>query len=204
MIQKKKLVQFYLEQYEQAGKKRPKRSISTAEMQKRVQTLFRTLRSAKPGRVNVRLLEDYHRQLKNISVYAHRKNRADILKKLQEEVLPKLVSLDLGILLEEQKEGMDEIFLSWLQENHPGAICQETLFTLYPEYRQHMVQGQIFELVPTRPEMDSQGGTSDAPAFYSAHRTDQQRKNLSFPGTFEVGQKWCLSGTASSARTGSV
>ena len=49
MIQKKKLVQFYLEQYEQAGKKRPKRSISTAEMQKRVQTLFRTLRSAKPG-----------------------------------------------------------------------------------------------------------------------------------------------------------
>ena len=132
MIQKKKLVQFYLEQYEQAGKKRPKRSISTAEMQKRVQTLFRTLRSAKPGRVNVRLLEDYHRQLKNISVYAHRKNRADILKKLQEEVLPKLVSLDLGILLEEQKEGMDEIFLSWLQENHPGAICQETLFTLYP------------------------------------------------------------------------
>ena len=83
MIQKKKLVQFYLEQYEQAGKKRPKRSISTAEMQKRVQTLFRTLRSAKPGRVNVRLLEDYHRQLKNISVYAHRKNRADILKKLQ-------------------------------------------------------------------------------------------------------------------------
>ena len=86
MIQKKKLVQFYLEQYEQAGKKRPKRSISTAEMQKRVQTLFRTLRSAKPGRVNVRLLEDYHRQLKNISVYAHRKNRADILKKLQEEV----------------------------------------------------------------------------------------------------------------------
>ena len=154
MIQKKKLVQFYLEQYEQAGKKKPKRSISTAEMQKRVQTLFRTLRSAKPGRVNVRLLEDYHRQLKNISVYAHRKNRADILKKLQEEVLPKLVSLDLGILLEEQKEGMDEIFLSWLQENHPGAICQETLFTLYPEYRQHMVQGQIFELVPTRPEME--------------------------------------------------
>ena len=154
MIQKKKLVQFYLEQYEQAGKKRPKRSISTAEMQKRVQTLFRTLRSAKPGRVNVRLLEDYHRQLKNISVYAHRKNRVDILKKLQEEVLPKLVSLDLGILLEEQKEGMDEIFLSWLQENHPGAICQETLFTLYPEYRQHMVQGQIFELVPTRPEME--------------------------------------------------
>ena len=49
---------------------------------------------------------------------------------------------------------MDEIFLSWLQENHPGAICQETLFTLYPEYRQHMVQGQIFELVPTRPEME--------------------------------------------------
>ena len=59
--------------------------------------------------------------VKNISVYAHRKNRADILKKLQEEVLPKLVSLDLGILLEEQKEGVDEIFLSWLQENHPGA-----------------------------------------------------------------------------------
>ena len=139
MIQKKKLVQLYLEQYEQAGRKKPKRSVSTAEMQKRSENLFRTLRSAKPGRVNVRLLEDYHRQLKNISVFAHRKNRQDILRKLREDVIPKLAALDLGLLLEEQKEGMDEIFLSWLQENHPGAICQETLFTLYPEYRQHMV-----------------------------------------------------------------
>ena len=34
MIQKKMLVQFYLDQYEQAGKNWPKRSISTAEMEK--------------------------------------------------------------------------------------------------------------------------------------------------------------------------
>ena len=71
MIQKKKLVQFYLEQYEQAGKKRPKRSISTAEMQKESTNVISDTSKCKAWKRNVRLLEDYHRQLKNISVYAH-------------------------------------------------------------------------------------------------------------------------------------
>ncbi|MDO4260828.1 MAG: helicase-related protein [Eubacteriales bacterium] len=154
MLQKKLLVEFYRDQYRQAGEKKPRRGVSTGEMQKKSQNLFRALAGARPGRLNFRMLEDYHRQLKNVAAFAYRKNREDMVRKLNEEALPKLAELDLGLLLDEQKDGLDEGFLSYIERTMPGAICQETLFTLYPRYRQHMVSGKIFELVPTRPEME--------------------------------------------------
>ncbi len=58
------------------------------------------------------------------------------------------------MLLEEQKEGMDGEFLAYLRRTMPGKICQESLFTLYPRYRQHKVKNSILELVPARPELE--------------------------------------------------
>lgn len=154
MIQKKKLLQFYLEQYEREGKKKPKKPPRQSEMAGRVESLKKTLRSARPSRVNIRNLEDYHRQVKNILGFAIRKNREDIRILVEEEMLPKLMQLDLGLLLEEQKEGMNGEFLSWLRRTMPGKICTETLFTLYPKFRQDKLTNKILELVPMRPEME--------------------------------------------------
>ena len=64
MIQKKKLIEFYVEQYARAAKKRPKKMAGTTEMLRKTDNLFRALGSARPSRINVRTLEDYHRQLK--------------------------------------------------------------------------------------------------------------------------------------------
>ena len=36
----------------------------------------------------------------------------------------------------------------------PGALCSETLFTLYPKFRRYKVKNRILELVPARPEME--------------------------------------------------
>ena len=123
-------------------------------MDRKAEALRRVLRNAKPSRVNIRSLEDLHRQLKNLAGYAYRRNRDNIKKLLNEELLPKLVQLDLGMLLEEQKEGLDGEFLAYLRRAMPRQICLETLFTLYPKYRQHKVKDKILELVPTRPEME--------------------------------------------------
>lgn len=73
---------------------------------------------------------------------------------LREEMIPRLVDLDLGLLLQEQKDGINGEFLSYLRRTMPGAICQETLFTLYPRFRQHKVKDKILELVPARPELE--------------------------------------------------
>lgn len=154
MINKKKLLQFYIEQYAKEGRKKPGKPPKYSGMEKKAEALRRTLRNAKPSRINIRNLEDLHRQIKNMAGFAIRKNREQILAMVNEEFLPRLVQLDLGMLLEEQKEGMDGEFLAYLRRAMPGRICQETLFTLYPAYRQHKVKNKILELVPMRPEME--------------------------------------------------
>lgn len=154
MINKKRLVQFYVEQYEQAGRRKPKKAPKYSGMERKAEALQRSMRNAKPSRVNIRNLEDMHRQIKNLESFAVRKNRDTLKKMIHEELLPKLLQLDLGMLLEEQKEGIDGEFVAYMRRAMPGRICQESLFTLYPRYRQHKVKDKILELVPMRPEME--------------------------------------------------
>ena len=154
MIQKKKLNQFYIEQYERAGRKKPKKPVKEAGMQARTAKIQKTLRSARPGQINIRTLEELHRQLKNMASYAYRRNKEELLKSLNEEMLPRLMELDLGMLLTEQKEGLNGEFLAWVRRTMPCAICQEPMFTLYPKFRQYKVKNKIMELVPARPEME--------------------------------------------------
>lgn len=154
MINKKKLLQFYIEQYTRAGRKKPRKPPKYSGMEKRVEGLRHSLKSARPSNVNIRNLEEYHRQIKNVIGFGIRKNREDIVKLVNEELLPKLMQLDLGMLLEEQKDGVNGEFLAYMRRAMPGRICQETLFTLYPRFRQHKVKNKILELVPMRPEME--------------------------------------------------
>ncbi len=154
MIQKKKLNQSYIEQYEGAGRKKPKKPVKEAGMQARTAKIQKTLRSARPGQINIRTLEELHRQLKNMASYAYRRNKEELLKSLNEEMLPRLMELDLGMLLTEQKEGLNGEFLAWVRRTMPCAICQEPMFTLYPKFRQYKVKNKILELVPARPEME--------------------------------------------------
>ena len=154
MIQKKKLNQFYIEQYERAGRKKPKKPVKEAGMQARISKIQKTLKSVRPGQINIRTLEELHRQLKNTASYAYRRNKEELLKSLNEELLPRLMELDLGMLLTEQKEGLNGEFLAWVRRTMPCAICQEPMFTLYPKFRQYKVKNKILELVPARPEME--------------------------------------------------
>ena len=154
MIQKKKLNQFYIEQYERVGRKKPKKPVKEAGMQARIAKIQKTLKSARPGQINIRTLEELHCQLKNAASYAYRRNKEELIKSLNEEMLPRLMELDLGMLLTEQKEGLNGEFLAWARRIMPCAICRESMFTLYPKFRQYKVKNKILELVPARPEME--------------------------------------------------
>ncbi len=154
MINKKRLLQFYVEQYEKESSKKPKKPPRYAGMERKVEALRRSLKNARPSRINIRNLEYLHQQVKKTAAFAVRRHREDITALVNEELLPKLMALDLGTLLEEQKEGISGEFLSYLRRTLPGRICQESLFTLYPQFRQHKVKDKILELVPMRPEME--------------------------------------------------
>lgn len=154
MIQKKKLNQFYIEEYERAGRKKSKNSVRDSVLQSRVKNLQRAFRRARPYQTNSQVLEELHRQLKNVAAYAYRKNRRELIEQINTEMIPKLTALDLGLLLEEQREGINGEFLAWLRRTMPEAVCSETLFTLYPKFRRYKVRNRILELVPARPEME--------------------------------------------------
>lgn len=154
MIQKKKLNQFYIEEYEQAARKKSKSSVKDSVIQSRVKNLQRAFRRARPYQTNSQVLEDLHRQLKNVAAYAYRRNRTELIEQINTEMIPKLAALDLGMLLEDQREGVNGEFLAWLRRTMPGAICSETLFALYPRFRRYKVKNKILELVPARPEME--------------------------------------------------
>ncbi len=143
MINQKKLLQFYIEQYTGEGKKKPKKPPKYAGMEKKTEALRRTMRNARSFRMNIRNLEDLHRQIKNVTSFAIRKSRGQVISLIYDEFLPKLMQLDLDMLLEEQREGIDGEFLAYLRRAMPGSICQESLFTLYPKYRQHKVKDKI-------------------------------------------------------------
>ena len=154
MIERKKLIQFYIEQYTEESRKKEKKIPRYTDAPSRMKNLQKALRRARPSRVPIQNLEDYHRQIKNMAIYAYRKKRDALTLTIQIELLPKLVDLDLGLLLKEQKERLDGEFLSYLKRKLPGALCQETLFTLYAKFRQYKVKNKILELVPSRPEME--------------------------------------------------
>jgi ATP-dependent RNA helicase SUPV3L1/SUV3 len=135
-------------------RRKQKNPVNYKDYNEKVARLARTLKVAKASRINSAMLEDYHRQLKNIAAYAYRRHREDVLNRVREEMLPKLAQLDLEFLMPEQREGVDEDFLSWLRKRRPGRVCMNSLFTLYPEYRQYQIKNQIFDLVPTRPELE--------------------------------------------------
>lgn len=104
-------------------------------MQARISKIQKTLKSARPGQINIRTLEELHRQLKNTASYAYRRNKEELIETLNQEMLPRLMELDLGMLLTEQKEGLNGEFLAWVRRTMPCAICQEPMFTLYPKFR---------------------------------------------------------------------
>ena len=154
MIQTKKIVQFYVSQYEQQMKRRQKKAVNYIDFPGRVERLNRTLKSARPSRVNSAVLEDYHKQIKNIAVYAYRKHQEAVLELVKQQMIPKLVQLDVAFLLPEQREGIDGEFFAFLRRQMPGKICAKSLFSLYPFYRQHQLTNKILDLVPARPELE--------------------------------------------------
>lgn len=154
MIQTKKLVQFYVSQYEMESRKKQKKTGGYADFASSMARLEKKLQDTKPSKVDSARLEDYHRQIRNAFGYAAHRGKAEAVQTIIEVLLPKLVQLDLGFFLPSQRGGINGEFLAFLRRVLPGKICTRTLFSLYPQYRQYTIQNQILELVPQRPEME--------------------------------------------------
>ena len=154
MVDKDKLTDFYIAQFQADVQKRRNKNLRMRDAQERTARLRHALRSVNPSRLGMNALEDYHRQVRNLYEYSYYRHKAPILACVREELIPSLVRLDINTLMPSQAEGIDGAFISWLKENRPGAVCEKPLFLLYPGYKEQIIREQMTGMVPVRPEME--------------------------------------------------
>ena len=154
MTEIQKLNNLYISQYEDLDFRKTGRKLRYSDFEKSVNQLLRSVSSNRVPQHRAVVLENYHRQLKNIYCYARYKKREDKIKMVRQKIIPRLTALEWKTLTEEQRARVDGDFFDYLTTEMPGAVCTQPLSVLLSDYMQNNLKGKIIELVPTRPEME--------------------------------------------------
>ena len=112
------------------------------------------MRRTKNGHVSQPHLEEYHRQIRNLSYFAFRENNQFAIAKIRDLMLNELVRLDVASLKSDEQELVTARFLEFLREEKSFDICQKTLRSTLNQYMNGELKNQIIDLVPTRPETE--------------------------------------------------
>ena len=156
MVQEEKLEQFYYSQYKDCSGQKKKRSsgVSRKEYANKINALAGELRALRGRDVSPARLEDYHRQVRNVSYWAFRDENPIALMTLRDEIMEDLVRLDLESMSSTEREIVTARFLEGLREQKNYEICQRTLPSLVRAYADSGIREQIIGLVPTHPETE--------------------------------------------------
>lgn len=157
MLQTDKLVQFYIGQYKNSARKYRKRTNEgEKDYEKRLQRLTSELTEITSGKIKQPRLENYHRQVRNLTYFAYRHGNPFTIMQAESRLIPELVRLDLSALRDEEPELITERFLDFLRTEKPYAICTMTLKKLCQQYTDVGMKHQIIDMVPLKPETEFQ------------------------------------------------
>ena len=170
MILEEDLIQLYVEQYIHDSKRKSGANRASG-YEKRINAMMRTLKRAGVRQVSKSILEDYHRQIKNLLTTAVRYKNKAARDNIINVLIPELVRLDLELLLPEEKSALDDGFMDYILKVMPGAVCTKSLFEMCQKYRRYCIENRITELVPSKPEMGVSKSVGNEPTFYITYRT---------------------------------
>ena len=157
MVQRDKLVQFYFTQYRDSSLKlKKKKNDGKSSYEKRIKALFQELKRTGSAKIKTAKLEDYHRQLRNLSYYAFREKNQIAMMEIRDMVLPELVRLDMAELTDSEAEIVTGKFLEYLRTELSFEICRRTLKALCRSYADVGIRGEIIDMVPMNPETEFQ------------------------------------------------
>ncbi|MBR0306588.1 MAG: hypothetical protein IIX07_07245, partial [Lachnospiraceae bacterium] len=128
------LVQFYIEQYELACQKKRRNAKRPSGYEERLVRMARTLKKGNPRRMSSGLLEEYHRQIFNLAYFAYRSQSKGAIRRINEEILPELFRLDLGLLMPDEQEFLDEGFIDYTKDMTAKEIVTQPLYEIFREY----------------------------------------------------------------------
>lgn len=154
MLWLEELIEAYADEYRSESKTRRKNARRPGDYKNRLARLYTALKRSKERQMTTRHLEDYHRQVKNLSYFAFRSQDAAVIAQICGQILPELVRLDLALFLPGQKNELSRDFLDYMKTEQSGGICSRPLLELYQAYRHYVIQYKIMDLVPSRPEME--------------------------------------------------
>lgn len=155
MVQKEKLIQFYFAQYNECAKRFKKKSNTRpGDYEKRIQTLGKMLKHTHLSPNNLVQLEEYHRQIRNLSYFAFRQNNPVAIMQIRQVLIPELVRMDVETLTKEEAELVTAKTMEGLRKEMPYEICKRTLKTLSRNYFELDIKKQIIHMVPANPEQE--------------------------------------------------
>lgn len=147
------LVDFYVDQYRQSARLSEKKGRLPKYMHK-IHAKTNVLRNTKgaPGREVA--ATQLHKEVKRLVLAAYYYNNKEAIRKVNRELLPELVRMDLEMLTEAEMELIDEKLLKELRKSAAREICNRSLKEVLHSYTQKNLRRQIMQLVPARPEME--------------------------------------------------
>lgn len=153
MIQKEKLIEFYLEQFHTAYNSTARRT-SMPKYLHRINTKINSIRRVHMHTGMEAQCAQLHGEVKRLAFAAYSTNNKQANQKVKRELIPELVRIDLEMMNSEDKRRLDEDCLKVLRKESPGAICNRSLGELLRARRQRDLRKEIISLVPSRPEME--------------------------------------------------
>lgn len=155
MVQKEKLAQFYFSQYKDCALKLKKKNNDGKKTYRaKLDRLLDEMTQTPGGRISPAHLEEYHRQLRNLTYFAFRENNQIAVMKIRDLMINELVRLDVAILRQDEQELVTAKFLEFLRAEQTFDICQKSLRSILGRYRNVELRNQIIDMVPTRPETE--------------------------------------------------
>ena len=91
MTEKKDLIQFYIDEYRKEAKKR--NTARASRYEKRINALNRTMKRLGAHQVSISILEDYHRQIKNLLHIAMKYRNKGAVSVIQSQMIPEWLIL---------------------------------------------------------------------------------------------------------------
>lgn len=155
MIQEDKLAQFYFTQYRDCAKAlKKKNNDGRKTYAARIDHILDELQARGTKRISQALLEEYHRQLRNMVYFAYKDDNQIAIMRIRDLLLPELVQAEMRNLDPGEQELVTARFLDYLMKERPFEITQRSLKNMVKGYAQGGISSQIISMVPTRPELE--------------------------------------------------
>ena len=137
-----------------AKRQKKKNNDGQKTYEQRIDQLLDEMQNVRLTKLSQPLLEEYHRQIRNLAYFAVKLDNQFAIMKIRDLLMEELVRLDLAFMRPEEQELITSKFLEFLIDKKPYEICKRTLRSLSKSYADTGIRGQIIGMVPTRPEME--------------------------------------------------